>query len=83
MIAVQSFADFDALTDIGRPLLNAEHRGGVFLGEAWFRTVLAHAMPPDTAPLFLLAMRGDHPIGLRVDSLDRRVEMGDMVQHDP
>lgn len=64
MITVQRFTDFDALTDIGRPLLDAEHRGGVFLGEAWFRTVLAHAMPADSAPLFLLALRGGHACGL-------------------
>ena len=64
MITVQRFTDFDALTETARPLFKAEHPGGVFLGEAWFRTVLAHAMPPDTAPLFLLAKRGDHPIGL-------------------
>lgn len=64
MITVVHVTNFNTLTEIGRSLLAVDSRGGVFLGEAWFRTVLAHAMPPGASPLFLLAMRDGHPLGM-------------------
>ena len=45
-------------------LLDTNTPNGLFTGAAWFRTVLAHAMPPGSTPLFLAAMRDDQTMGL-------------------
>ncbi len=60
MIAVRTLHRLDELAPAALGLL----AGDVFSTPAWFRAVLAYAMPPDAAPLFLLAEQAGHPLGL-------------------
>ena len=64
MIAVQRFRDLDALPAAARTLLRDDGPAGIFGGETWFRTVLAHAMPSGGTPLFLLASQSGQPLGI-------------------
>lgn len=61
MIRISHHTDLSALSPDAMALLNT---AGLFTSPAWFHTVQAHAMPPQSAPLFLTATLNDQVVGL-------------------
>jgi len=64
MIAVQHCHGLDTLPATARALLRDDGPAGIFGGDTWFRTVLAHAMPAGGTSLFLLATQAGLPRGI-------------------
>lgn len=61
-LRLQEFASLDDLPAAVETLFAASPR--LFLGRAWWRTVLACGMPEQTRPCFLLISAGDTPVAL-------------------